>query len=202
VGRAVGLALVLALAVTAAVYLLVGRPRLRFTNRLAAPVSLTIGTRADTVPAGVTIELDVPRSGTSAAAWELVRPLSADDRPMGEEIRGAVVLRGGKTLEDSAWVRQGDGDYFAPLITNATDSLLRITVNAGLQGALDCGCAVRPGATRVFIGYYRLYGNSTVRARTASRLEATFRDLGPQVRRRDGTLGLRFESKDLRPRPS
>ena len=30
--------------------------------------------------------------------------------------------------------------------------------------------------------------------------EAAFRDLGPQVKSRDGTVGLRFEDKDLRPR--
>jgi hypothetical protein len=188
----------LALVAGAAVYLLIGRTRLRFTNRLAAPVRLAIGERVDTVPGGMTVELDVPRGGTSVAEWELVRPLSADDRPMGEEIRGAVVLRRRGRLADSAWVRQGDADYFAPLITNASKDLLRVTVNAGLQGALDCGCAVRPGATRVFIGYYRLYENTTVRVRAPSGAGAIFVQLGPQVTRRDGTVGLRFEEKDLR----
>jgi hypothetical protein len=197
VGRTLGLALLVAVVATGAAYLLLGGPRLRFTNRLAAPVRLAIAGRVDTVPGGATVELEVPGGGTAVAEWELVRPLSADDRPMGEEIRGAAVLRG-REVAESAWVRQGDADYFAPLITNASDSLLRITVNAGLQGALDCGCAVRPGASRVFIGYYRLYANSTVRARAPSGTEATFRDLGPQVIRRDGTVGLRFEGKDLR----
>ena len=195
--RTLLLALLLALAATALVYLYFGRTRLRFTNRLAAPVRLAIGNRVDTMPRGVTVELDVPRGGTSVAEWELIRPLSADDKPMGEEIRGAVVLRGRGRVADSAWVRQGDADFFAPLITNASQDLLRVMVNAGLQGALDCGCAVRPGATRVFIGYYRLYENSTVRARASSGGEATFRDLGPQVTARDGTVGLRFEEKDL-----
>jgi hypothetical protein len=198
VRRTVVLALLLALAAVAAAYLFVGRTRLRFTNRLAAPVRLAIDGKVDTIPRWVTVELEVPKGGTSVAQWELLRPLSADDRPMGEEIRGAVVLRGGGMYADSAWVRQGDTDYFAPLITNASDSLLRVTVNAGLQGALDCGCAVRSGASRVFIGYYRLYENSTVQARSPSGAEATFRDLGPRVTRRDGTVGLRFEQKDLR----
>jgi hypothetical protein len=198
VRRAVVLALLLALAAVVAAYLFVGRTRLRFTNRLAAPVRLAIDGKVDTVPRWATIDLEVPRGGTSVAEWELIRPLSADEKPMGEEIRGALVLRGGGMVAESAWVRQGEADYFAPLITNASDSLLRVTVNAGLQGALDCGCAVRSGADRVFIGYYRLYQNTTVQGRSASGAEAVFRDLGPQVTRRDGTVGLRFEQKDLR----
>ena len=144
----------------------------------------------------------VPRGGTPVAEWELVRPLSADDKPMGDEIRGAIVLRGRGTLADSAWVRQGDADYFAPLVTNQSGELLRVTVNAGLLGARDCECAVRPGANRVFLGYYRLYGNSTVQVRAPSGAEATFRDLGARVTNRDGTVGLRFEDRDLRPRPA
>ncbi len=197
------LVLVLLLAAAAAAYVLLGRTRLRFSNALAAPVRLAIGgDTARTVAPGETVVLTAPRGGTSVAEWELIRPLSADDQPMGEEIRGAIVLRGRGSMADSAWVRQGDADYFAPLVTNASSALLRVTVNAGLLGARDCECAVRPGANRVFIGYYRLYGNSTVRARSPSGAEATFRDLGAQVTSRDGTVGLRFEDKDLRPRSS
>jgi hypothetical protein len=72
-----------------------------------------------------------------------------------------------------------------------------VTVNAGLVSALDCGCAVRPGAKRAFIGYYRLYQNSTVQARGPAGA-ATFRDLGLQVSDPEGAVGLRFEDKDLR----
>ena len=198
--RPLSVALVLALAAAAGSCQLLDRSRLQFTNRLAAPVRLVFGGQPPTaIPPNETVELAVPRGGASVAEWELVRPLSADGKPMGEEIRGAIVPRGRGTVADSAWVRQGDADYFAPLVTNASGDLLRVTVNAGLEGARDCECMVRPGANRVFLGYYRLFGNSTVRVRSPSGAEATFLDLGPQVKSRDGTVGLRFEDKDLRP---
>ena len=131
--------------------------------------------------------------------WNLARPLSADERPMGEELRGSMVIRDPSgTIHQRATARAPGAEYFAPLITNSAPDLLRVTVNAGLEGAVDCGCAVRPGASRVFIGYYRLYQNSTVRARDPGGRTATFRDLGPQVTNRQGTVGLRFEGKDFR----
>ena len=102
------------------------------------------------------------------------------------------------TIRRSAKARGPDGNFFAPLITNASEDLLGVTVNAGLEGALDCGCAVRPGGRRVFVGYYRLYRNSTVKARASGGRSATFRDLGARVVANDGTLGLRFEANDLR----
>jgi hypothetical protein len=135
------------------------------------------------------------------AQWELQRPLSADGKPMGEAVRGSSVVRDPSgTTALIALPRPDDTAYFAPLITNASTRPLRVTINAGLQGAVDCGCAVRPGARRVFIGYYRLFQNSTVRARVmeGGASSATFRDLGPQVTAPDGTVGLRFEDKDLR----
>jgi hypothetical protein len=118
---------------------------------------------------------------------------------MGEEVRGSAVIREKRGLiRRSATIRESGSAYFAPLITNASQELLRITTNAGLEGAVDCGCAIRPGASRVFVGYYRLYQNSTVQARDSTGRTATFRDLGPRVTAADGTVGLRFESKDFR----
>lgn len=191
-------AVVVVLGTLGTLYALV-RPRLVLANHLAGPVRLTIDDHAPRVvaPAG-SIRVAVPWRKTIVATWELVRPLSADGRPMGEEVRGTLLGRGRwGTIRDSAVARGPTGDYFAPLITNASDELLRITVNAGLEGALDCGCAVRAGARRAFIGYYRLYQNSTVQAK-ASGGTAVFRDLGPQVTASQGSLGLRFETKDLR----
>ncbi|HUF34982.1 MAG TPA: hypothetical protein VMN37_03480 [Gemmatimonadales bacterium] len=192
---------VLLAGVAAAAFFLLGRPKLRFTNRLAAPVRLTVGEdEPRTLGPGETVVVSLARGRTLVAEWALVRPLSADGKPMGEELRGAAVLRGPRgTVADSADTVEGETHYFAPLITSAASAPLRVAVNVGLPGALDCGCAVRPGARRVFIGYYRLYANSTVRARGPAG-EATFVELGPQVKTRDGTVGLRFEDRDLRPR--
>jgi len=179
---------------------LLGRPQLDFTNRLAGPVRLAVGDAApDTVPPGLSVRVAAPWGRTLVVAWELNRPLSADGRPMGEELRGSVVERSTwGTIRRSAEARGPDGNYFAPLITNGSQDQLRVTVNAGLEGALDCGCAVRPGGSRVFLGYYRLYQNSTVQAKASGGRVATFRDLGPRVVAPAGTVGLRFQSRDLR----
>jgi len=192
--------LALLLAAAAAAVVLRLRPHLLFTNRLAAPVRLTVGDKAPRVVApGATVRVAVPRGATTVTQWELIRPLSADSQPMGEVVRGATVLRepsGGVRV--AATSRSDASAFFAPLITNATSHPLLVTVNAGLRGAVECGCAVRPGRTRVFVGYYRLYLNSTVRARSPGVGAATFRDLGPEVTTPAGTVGLRFEDRDLR----
>jgi len=193
------LLLVLLLLGALAAWYYMGRRRLEFTNQLAAPVWLTVAQRSPvSVPPGVTESFELP-SGSVVIQWNVARPLSANQRPMGEELRGSAVLRQSRGLvQRSATVREAGTAYFAPLITNATQGLLRVTVNAGLEGAVDCGCAIRPGATRVFVGYYRLYQNSTVQARDGAGRRATFRDLGPRVTASDGGVGLRFEAKDFR----
>jgi hypothetical protein len=198
--RTILLLALLLLAAAAAGWYFVSSPRLLFTNELAGPVRLAAEQQTPvTLAPGETVRVATRRGRAMVALWELVRPLSADGRPMGSEVRGSVVVRGPSgTVRRSAQARGTDADYFAPLITNASEALLRVMVNAGLEGSLDCGCAVRPGARRVFIGYYPLFQNSTVRATAGNGRSATFRDLGPSVITPDGAIGLRFDAKDLR----
>jgi hypothetical protein len=194
--------LLVALAAAGGLAVLLQRPQLVFTNRLAGFVRLTVGDATPrTVAPGASVRVPGARGSTLVATWELVRPLSADSAPMGEDVRGSIVLRAPRgTMRAEATSRPAETAYFAPLITNATTHPLRVLVNAGLQSAVDCGCAVRPGGRRVFIGYYRLFQNSTVQARGPGTGAATFRDLGPRVTGAAGSVGLRFEDKDLRER--
>jgi hypothetical protein len=184
-----GAALIAGLAAAATV---LRRPTLVFTNALMAPVHLSVNDAPQLVAPGATVRIRVGR-GMLVAQWELERPLSATREPMGEVVRGSWVIPSPRgTITRAAGPRTDTGDYFAPLVTNQSRRLLRITVNAGLQGARDCGCRVRPGAERVFLGYYRLYQNTTVRATDPQGRAATFRDLGPEARSRGWTVGLRF----------
>ena len=201
-GPLLPVALLLFLGAALAVVYWLARPQLRFTNGLLAPVSLTMDNSSPrTITPGTSVRLPAPWRKSVLVTWELLPPLSADGRPMGETLGGSLMLRDSwGATERTVAARGSHGNYFAPLITNATPDLLRITVNAGLEGALDCGCAVRPDARRVFIGYYRLYQNSTVQATSPGPRSAVFRALGSNVVADDGSVGLRFEEKDLRPR--
>jgi hypothetical protein len=199
-GPLLPLALVLLVGAALAVVYWLARPQLLFTNGLIAPVRVTMDNYPPrSVGPGTSVRLAAPWRKAVLVSWESMRPLSADDRPMGETLSGSLMLRNSwGTTKRRVAARGSHGNYFAPLITNATPDLLRITVNAGLEGALDCGCAVRPDARRVFIGYYPLYENSTVQATSPERARAVFRDLGSRVVSGDGSVGLRFEEKDLR----
>jgi hypothetical protein len=199
-GRSALLLILVLLVLAVAAWYVATIPRLVLTNQLAGPIRIAAEQQtARTLAPGESVRLTAPRGRAMVVSWELVQPVSADGRPMGTEVRGSVVLRGTSgTTRRSALARGTDADYFAPLITNGTHDLLRITVNAGLEGSLDCGCAVRPGARRVFIGYYPFFQNSTVRATAPNGRTATFRDLGPTVVTPDGVVGLRFDARDLR----
>ncbi len=194
--------LMVAAAATAgvAIFLVVlSRPALVVENRLIEPIALVVGNAERRIAPDNTGHVVLARGQPVAVPWFLVRPVGPDGQPMGEDMQLVIEAESPRgKVRRTVDSRSAGTAYFAPLITNHTDQPLRILVNAGLAGAVDCRCAVRPGATRARIGYYRLFANSTVRARDPAGRTATFRDLGPQADPRSGRVGLRFNAGDLR----
>ena len=174
--------------------------RVVVTNRLLLPVQLHVESVGDwTLAPESAIELNPPRGGALALHWEAVRPM-VGPYPVGERLSGSASVskpaRGTRLTIGAA----GPGfAWFAPLITNATNVPLRIIVNAGLEGAYDCACEVPPGAVRMPIGYYRLYGNSTVEGRDGSGHLARFENVAGGAEAPGNRVGLRFNPGDLRP---
>jgi hypothetical protein len=173
------------------------RPRLVFENALAMPVTLSLAGREHVVAAGTRVRIPLRGRAPDVALWIGQRPSGADGRPLGVELRGVLQLSG-RRMTAAARAVSRDTAFFAPLITNETGQPLRVTVNAGTAAAMDCGCTVPPGTVRVPIGYYPLFRNSTVRVTDAANRSATFTDLGPNVNRESGVVGLRFTAADLR----
>jgi len=199
--RRVGWLLLLAALIGGAAWFLgTRRPVLLVRNHLVEPVRVVLGAESFEVPAGGEARRKLRRAGPLVAQWYLVRPNGPGGVPLGVELQGSIAdsTPRGTVLADVT-AMGGDRPVFAPLVTNATEQALAVTVNAGTTTAQPCACAVRPGAVRAHIGYYPLYLNSTVQADMSGAGAATFRQLGPEVDRATGTVGLRFEAKDFHP---
>jgi hypothetical protein len=167
------------------------QPTLVFENRLTDMVAVQVAGEERRILPGGSFSLKLERGRRLALSWQLVSRLGV---ALGDTIALAQP-RG--TVRLAATARPTHGAYFAPVITNETGRPLAITVNAGLAGAMRCGCTVPPGAVRMAIGYYPLFGNSTVRAEDNAGHSATFRDLGRQVEALRGVVGLLFRAGDM-----
>ncbi len=167
------------------------QPTLVFENRLTDMVTVQVVGEERRILPGGSFSLRLERGRRLDLSWQLVSRLgvSLGDTIALAQPRGTVRL--------AATARPAHGAYFAPVITNETGRPLAITVNAGLAGAMRCGCTVPPGAVRMAIGYYPLFENSTVRAEDNAGHSATFRDLGRQVEALRGVVGLLFRAGDM-----
>jgi hypothetical protein len=181
--------------------LILGRtPVLIVENHLMEPIKVTVGAVTFEVPAGGSAEQKMKGKGTMVAQWYLVRPIGPGGKPLGVEVQGSMTDPA-PSGEVRRTVDAGSTEQpvFAPLITNSSDGPVLITVNAGTVNAQRCECSVRPGTTRARIGYYPLFLNSAVEATAPSGATAIFKNLGNEVDRGTGSVGLRFEQKDFRP---
>ncbi len=172
-------------------------PRLVVENELVLPVVVTVAGVEHHVAAEARARLALPRGGTNPITWTAVRQRTAEASPLGRELSGTISRTGRRTRVALTAVER-ERAWFAPLITNETDGPLSVTVNAGTSEVIDCGCTVPVGAVRMHIGYYPLFANSSVRVRNSQGRSAQFTDLGAEVNRRTGVVGLRFRTQDLR----
>jgi serine/threonine protein kinase len=190
----------LALAVLVAVFLFLrGGPVLLVKNQLVEPIRVVVGDSTAQIAEGQERRLRLPRGNRLFVQWYLVQPMGPGGLPLGEPMQGTLrqdKVRGQVIL--TVTNRTTDGTFFAPLISNNTDRSLRAIVNAGLRGASDCGCGIPAGSTRTRIGYYRLYQNSTLRVVDGGGRSAMFADLGAKVLPGSGSVGLRFNTGDLK----
>lgn len=179
-------------------YLLGQRATLVVENRLLEPIRVTVGSETHEVASGATLDIAVKAGRPLVAQWYLVRPTGAAGQPLGMELQGSV-SRPDPTGRLLYAVDAGDTEkpVFAPLVTNSSSQPLTLMVNAGTVNAQGCNCTIPPGANRAHVGYYPLYLNSAVEASSPSGQTARFRDLGPEVDRSSGAVGLRFEAKDF-----
>ena len=199
-GGVAPLVLLLFLAIGVALCLVMrSGPVLVVRNTLVEPVKVIAGGSELQIAEGGNAEISLKRGERLFAQWYLVQPLGPGGSPMGELMQGTLQDDdpGGK-VELEITSSTADGDYFAPLLSNGTDRSLRIIVNAGLQGSVDCACGVPAGANRTRSGDYRLYQNSTGRAVDGQGNSATFPDLGREVKDPSGAVGLRFNPGDFR----
>ena len=180
-------------------YRIATRPELVIRNDLAFPVRVSFLGGDTLLAPGAVLERAVSSDQPVAVRWEMEQPRTAGRLPVGASISGSASVGGGEALEPVVISPNVNGSpFFAPLITNATGTPLRVRVNAGLQGGEDCPCEVPVGAKRMAIGYYPLFQNSSVEVRDSLGRRATFTDLGPRISCRDGSVGLRFNAEDLR----
>jgi len=189
----IALAIVLTVIALGADALIFRSPSLVFENRLAEMVAVQVAGEERRILPGGSFTLSPEHGRRLRVSWQV-------DRGHGVALGDTITIENpGGRMRVNATARPKSGNYFAPLITNETGEHLTLTINAGLAGALPCGCTVPPGAVRMAIGYYPLFANSTVRAEEVGTVRtAMFKDLGPKVDAASGVVGLLFRAADLR----
>lgn len=93
--------------------------------------------------------------------------------------------------------RVGGQAFFAPLITNRSRSRLRVLVNEGLQSEALCTCVIPPGSVNVFVGYYPLFANSSVRLSATSGGSVVRRGFSAALKNR-GAVAIEVRNGDFR----
>jgi len=170
-------------------------------NRLLSPVWIALADgRQQLVDPGDSLRLQWPAGRELSANWSIVRPVSANGKALGEELKGSF-----KDSDPSGVVHHaidvsaaGNEVFFAPRVTNAAGVSLRVAVESR-PGQQLCDCDVPSDASPTWLGYYRLLPGTTVRVQDATGREAVFDGLDARLQPGSGLVALRVEKRDLPP---
>lgn len=194
------------LAALGAVWWYWANPTVTVTNRLVAPVTITMGGMLPlALGPGESATLRVGRSAASAARWQM-----QSTAPVGGVAAGGVELSGtGALALSGAPFKQGTLlvgllmpmiSHFAPVISNSTRGSICVQVNGRVSQAPtttptpgDCDAILPPGAADAFIGYFPLNAGSAVRAVDAQGRGTTFRGIARFVAPVSGRLPVTFD---------
>ena len=172
-------------------------------NRLIEPVSVTVGGTEHTVSPGDSLQVSLARGAALDARWHSLRPHSTAGRELGLALQGAIRERAprGQLRRGIDLLALGH-PYVAPVVTNATDGPLSVTLRDARGVAVDCDCAVPPGVT-ASIGYRDPALIAALEFTDRSGRTARIVGLAARADRATGAVPIRLAPTDFAaPRPS
>lgn len=136
-------------------------PSISISNKLYLSVKITIdGIDKGTVNAdgAKTFLLD---SYPVSVTWSVVKETTTEGAPLGHDMGRTInaVNPGDQIIIDNVVDNQ---PYFAPFITNPTDTGCEVTINKGWKSEYVTNAVVSAKTDNVSLGYYQLYPNSNV----------------------------------------
>jgi hypothetical protein len=168
-------------------------------NRLAQPVALSVDDTSLTIPPGSEGRLALRGRGRLEANWAMVQPTTAD-RPLGEEVEGAIVAEQMEGEIRRVIDAESDGQVrFAPMVVNQAGRPLRVAV-VGPSDSVDCGCRIASGDS-LRLGYYRYTDSTALRVTDSRGWTTRLTGLGDRRDPASGTVVVRVSRADLRPPP-
>jgi hypothetical protein len=189
-----------AVAAIAGLWWLWAHPTVEVVNRLATTATVTLPSRDVVALAPGARHSERLTRRERAMRWEVVPNRSVT--PAAAAIDRTTPIAFPSWPLDRARVElvaDGPRDrLMAPLITNQTSGDLCILVNR-VEGPTGprCDARVPPGSREVFIGYYPLGSNSSVRALRQDGAGATYPAIAGRVRRGSGAVPLSFADRDF-----
>ncbi len=138
---------------------------LQFTNKLIYAAIIKVnGALVGTANASGVSSFSVPATSLEVS-FEMIRP-TFFGAPIGEPLVGYynTIYNPVVTQNFNITNQIGSQSYFAPVISNNSNSSLLIGVNGGLSSENRCYCTVGPRTSNVSVGYYKLSAESNLRA--------------------------------------